>query len=134
MIDWGSFAAGFLTCALAVAAVLFWPRRGEGGPKEASADNWLHVEPGHVVRLRLPLRPQQVIALATHVRQGGRLTVRQLNRLGLSGGDVKALRKELLDREMVELGARDTMIPLPPFRAFLSIEYEVARQSKQFKQ
>lgn len=111
----------------ALAPLLF--SHPDDGPKEQALPAWIAVGPGHVVRLRLPLRNQQALDLIKHVSRGGELTARALKGIGLSGLDYEKVREELIARELVTLGAKDKMIPLPALKNFFATEYETAKQS-----
>lgn len=103
-------------------------------PMEQVLPAWIPVGPGHVVRLRLPLRNQQALDLIRHVSRGGELTARALKGIGLSGLDYEKVRHELIVRELVTLGAKDKMIPLPALKQFFATEYETVKQTDRNRQ
>jgi hypothetical protein len=105
----------------------------DDGPMEQAAPVWIPVGPGHVTILRLPLRMDQAKNMIRHYSRGGELTARELKAIGLSQLDYEKVRKELLDRDLVTLGAKDKMLPLPPLKNYLATEYDTVIRTERYK-
>jgi hypothetical protein len=103
-----------------------WGRKWRSTIKEV----WVtSMDESHTKILRIPLQPGQLVELAKHVGAGGPMTNTALTRPRsksrpaiMTKTDLTHLRRELMKRDLVQLGQRGEMLATPLLREFLQEE------------